>query len=1059
MTRILAPAPVAASVTAGLGTRGARGRLAARLLASWPAAPGRPSPKVHLDLPRRAVAPPALLVLPARRFLSARLRRRHAGAMPVLADAPPPDPWPRPSFGRRSLGPTVSHPLRVLASDRWQEAVALASRRLGQPILACAAFDPGEPSAPCLALVEPDRPDVSLLALTAGIPLLWPEELLLFGEAGLIAWTAREEAGDRRRTHAAQLAAMIVALLEEPAWRDRVALAQWDALLAAHDATAQRRLVDRLARAGGGEAVAPVAEVTERPRIVIEGSIGSSFSLAIVNRRLGLALDALGAEVELRSSEGEVGDFDETKPLAALEERAQALYRPPSAPMPAPWRSATLRLMYPPRADDFAPTAARVFSCYAWEETEFPRAWAEEMNRHLSLATAMSEHVAQALRAAGYRGPLVTVGCGVDHLPEPDERDLSEARRLLAGLPNRFTFLHVSAGIRRKGVDVLLEVWRRLAARDDWHANLVLKLSPHAEAAIGEAIATHGLARHPRSPVRRLDDDLTPGVMAALYRLADAIVQPSRCEGLGLPMAEGLLAGKAVIATSWSAHARFCTEATSWPIACRLEPARSHLSGWLSAWAEPDPADLERRMLEVRQAPPEEIARRAQAGQSILRRRHGWRGVAERTLSALRMARSPEAAVAALRLPKLGLVSTWNSRCGIADYAAKQVAAFPAGRLAVAANITDDRLGPDGPNVFRCWRPPAEGAAATIASALADCDAICVHFTYGLMTPNALGEVLSTAQRRGQVTLAVLHSTADRRTPSGVLSLASIADTLDACDMVLVHAIADLERLRGFGVRSAAMPFPHGFPPPPPGDAALPPKIARFLAEHEPVVASFGYLRSHKGVADLIASFPRLREGLRDLGPARPGLLLLNALYPSPDSGEELARCEALLAANAAAEDILLVREHLPEPIALAALARATLLAFPYRESLESSSASIRFGLASRRPVVATDIPIFADVAPFFLGLGPGGMPPAALAERLLPPLIEAWRACQGGPAGGAEEESASLAATLRRQHAVVSDHAWPRVAERFHDMLRGLVLDRRLGVGRAAAKEEGEHG
>ena len=997
--------------------------LVGRIRALWSASPGLPPLTVLHGPPPRPAPAPAVAILPATTLARLADPSPLLGSALILTGLPLPDLLPRFDPGRRD--PRRPHPPCVLASEGWASAISEAVGQDGRPVTRADWTSPEHPPLPIAALHEPGRPETVLAALRSGVPLLWPSPLASFGESGLLCWSP----GARSAAPLA-LPHLLSLLAREPLLRDRIALAQWDALLAPVDPRALERLLGRLAVAHGGTASTRPGDAAPE-RIIIEGSIGSSFSLALVNRSLGAALADAGARVELRSSEGELGDFDESNAIAELGAPFTSVYRRPGTPMPPPAGTAILRLMYPPRADDFPPASLRAYSCYAWEETEYPRAWAEEMNRSLSLVTAMSAHVARCLRAAGYRGPLLTVGCGVDHLVEPSAEDLERARALLAALPRRFTFLHVSTGIRRKGVDALLDAWEMLAQDPEWSANLVLKLGPHDESGSAARLAATGLGAHPTAPVLRLDQDLSPGVMAALYRLADAIVQPSRCEGLGLPMAEAILSGKPLIATSWSAQAEFCDDTTCWPVDARLEPARTHLSGWLSAWAEPDRAALAQRLREVMAARPEAIARRCEAGRDILLRDFTWRMVARRTRWGLARTASSEVAAAALRLPSLGLVSTWNARCGIADYAALQSGRFPASRLRVAANITDDLLGPDAAHVTRCWRIGDPGMAREVASVISGCDAVCVQFTFGLMPVETLGDILREASARGQATLAVLHSTADRETAS----LRGIAEALDGCDMVLVHAVEDLERLRGFGVHSAAL-VPHGFPSAPPPGRALPEAIAEFLAGHDAVLASFGYLRPHKGVAELIAAFPALRRTMLEAGARNPGLLLLNARYPSADSADEMGRCRALIASSEAGQDILHEARHLPDADILAALSRVDLIALPYRHSLESSSASLRFALASGRPVATSDIGIFSDAAGMVHGLGRGEATPAELATA----LASLWRRAR------MPRKDQDFALIAERQERALRDLSWSALSERFHDIVRGLVLDRRLG-------------
>ena len=54
---------------------------------------------------------------------------------------------------------------------------------------------------------------------------------------------------------------------------------------------------------------------------------------------------------------------------------------------------------------------------------------------------------------------------------------------------------------------------------------------------------------------------------------------------------------------------------------------------------------------------------------------------------------------------KVGWFSTWNCRCGVAEYSRHLLNHFDADRFdwTVLASYDDQVLGPDGGNVIRCW--------------------------------------------------------------------------------------------------------------------------------------------------------------------------------------------------------------------------------------------------------------------------------------------------------------------------------------------------------------------
>ncbi|MDO9460319.1 MAG: mannosyltransferase, partial [Alphaproteobacteria bacterium] len=119
---------------------------------------------------------------------------------------------------------------------------------------------------------------------------------------------------------------------------------------------------------------------------------------------------------------------------------------------------------------------------------------------------------------------------------------------------------------------------------------------------------------------------------------------------------------------------------------------------------------------------------------------------------------------------------------------------------------------------------------------------------------------------------------------------------------------------------------------------------------------------------------------------------------------------------------ITLVTDYLTDDEVLARLRDADLIVFPYQQSGESSSAAVRFGLASCRPVACTPLPIFHDVAAVTFQLP--GITPKELAEGFVALL----------------GDEARLKAAELRQTAWLAQHDWQVVSTRLWNILRGFA-------------------
>src|SRR5690606_14666923 len=102
------------------------------------------------------------------------------------------------------------------------------------------------------------------------------------------------------------------------------------------------------------------------------------------------------------------------------------------------------RNMYPPRVLDMT-AALNGLTCYAWEETGFPFAYAEAFNESLQFITVTSAHVKKVLIDAGVDIPISVVGNGVDHWQAVSADPVYSIKTAA------HTFLHVSSCFPRKG--------------------------------------------------------------------------------------------------------------------------------------------------------------------------------------------------------------------------------------------------------------------------------------------------------------------------------------------------------------------------------------------------------------------------------------------------------------------------------------------------------------------------------------------------------------------------------------------------------------------------------
>lgn len=825
--------------------------------------------------------------------------------------------------------------------------------------------------------------------------------------------------------HLPTLADAIVSLIHDPWQRHHIIQRQRQRLHSLHPQQLLADLVHWLQQQGVLSASAvPSLHTTQSnvldspaPHWQIQGPYDSSYSLALVNRELARALHALGQPVSLYSTEGP-GDYAANQ--SWLQQQAPDLIAHQASAAPHRPNSIALRNLYPPRLTD-THTDFTVLGSYGWEESSFPAELVQQLNARAHLVATMSHYVADTLVNNGVSAPMAVTGLGADHI-------LRQPAQPIAGLtlhPQGPVFLHISSAFPRKGLDILIDAFTRAFA--PWQpAQLVIKTfaNPHNQLASwlqqagwhnqtpGASIQSWRRNHNDACHISVIWQELDNPQLRWLYENTTALVAPTRGEGFGLPQAEAMFCRLPVITTALGGQTDFCTPDTAWLIPATPQPADTHLQQINSLWFEPDTSTLIQLLHQFSQPDPQRQTKIHAAWQQV-QQHCTWRGSAQRLIHALAQARNSTPAPQ----PHLALVTTWNQRCGIATYSRFLTTRFPSGQWSVFAPVDAQLTQPDEPNVHRCWHTGQADPLTNLMQAL-DTQGIThvlIQFNFSFFRLSALADLITHLCSRGITPVITLHASADVPPQHGAKSLREIRETLTQARL-LVHSPTDIQRLHAWGI--PAHLFPHGIisPPQRPVTTTLDPLIRHWQAQHAPIIASYGFLLPHKGIPELITAFEQLKSQHPTLK-----LLLLNAQYPAPVSQALAHDCAQRIQHSPHASDICLHTHYTHDHEALSLLARATLLVMPYQNTQESSSAAVRFALASGRPVLVTPLDIFRDVHDQVIPLP--GTTPSQLAQGIHQQLISP----QHTPA--------------HRQRWLAA-HQWPTLSERlWHSITRSPFI------------------
>lgn len=421
----------------------------------------------------------------------------------------------------------------------------------------------------------------------------------------------------------------------------------------------------------------PAKELPTPLPLRFEGAFFNWHSLGHVNRELALAMMQLGAdELDYDGVTGTLGaprllrtpgkSFQPAVELAILpseppqfaptiEPRFVALAERAFAPMSNPAK-AHIRHFFPPRFE--APPEGAFVLIQPWEYGFLPENWIEPVKSIVDQVWCYSEYVKQVYLESGIpEGKLRVVPLGIDPFvfrPDGPEYVFTDepGAGALAGTGDKamretFVFLFVGGTIHRKGIDILLEAYKRAFTRLD-DVCLVIKDTGAGTVYQGANERERILeltknVSHP--PIIYLDADLPSVQLAGVFRTADCLVLPYRGEGFCLPVLEAMACGTPVVVPNGGPTDDFVDETVGWRIEAKREPFGVGSNGrgrigpfecvgetWMF---EVSPDVLARQMRRI-VSDRDEVRRRGEAASKRAREGWTWHHSARHALAALR---------------------------------------------------------------------------------------------------------------------------------------------------------------------------------------------------------------------------------------------------------------------------------------------------------------------------------------------------------------------------------------------------------------------------------------
>lgn len=712
----------------------------------------------------------------------------------------------------------------------------------------------------------------------------------------------------------------------------------------------QKKRIDICEKINTGEMFLSVIENSCKSKrklhIQLQGPFETNYSLALVNRKLAETLDQKDiADVSIYCTEGP-GDYEPDLKNLSDKVHAKSLWEKSKN---VEYPDITIRNMYPPRAKDV--NGSLNFYYWGWEESIIPEKYIHDFNQYLSGIGTFSQYVTNKLIECGIKIPVKTIGVGVELCA-----NFADISPYPLRTRKRIRFLHISSAFPRKGVDVLLQAYfEAFNGNDD--VCLVLKTFPNPHNEV-EAIILRLNQQYDNPPeVEWINDDLSREKICSLYKAVNCYVSVARGEGFGLPVAEAMLARLPVIVSANSGMADFCDSETAFLVDYYLLPAQTHLSEKcgdnVSLWYEPDIASVIQRLKEFAiGGNEEEIKKKTEIAYQQIYRQFSWSAVSERWREFITEVQQFQ------YIPSVAMVTTWNSKCGIAEYA----------RMAIEASdrMVDYQVFPNyGVNLIRSdeefvrerlWKSVDDNNIDELLQTLeeANCEIVHFQFNFGFFDLSVFGDAIIRLSKIKKV-IVEFHATQDTVVNLRKISLSKIAPQLNMCSAIVVHQDEDNRRLQSFGVNPTLLhTIPLGVIVRPESSVVVSKQEMKINASL--VIGSYGFLLPHKGVYQMIMALPNIIKHYPDAL-----YLPICALYDMVESREYYQLCKETAKKLHVDGHVRFITDFLANEESVKYLQCCDLISMAYSPTKESASAAARFALSVERPLLTTKQLIFEE--------------------------------------------------------------------------------------------------
>ncbi|WP_166241174.1 glycosyltransferase [Paenibacillus turpanensis] len=304
---------------------------------------------------------------------------------------------------------------------------------------------------------------------------------------------------------------------------------------------------------------------------------------AVSSKNLMLAMDELNIDVRYKYVYGPGTPWPVMEPGHSDDYRINIIKN-------RPFDQSTVQVVYG-QGDVFNKNSGKYKVGYTMLEVDgLPEDWVRQANS-MDEVWVPSHFNVETFINSGVNVPINVIPLGVDpNYFNPFIKSYKPS--------NKFVFLSVFEWGERKAPEKLLKAFSNEFKKNEDVLLICKVFNNDASIDIRHEINKLDLPND-RSKIVFIYNQNIPGYqMGSLYRSADCLVIPTRGEGWGMPILEGMACGLPVITTDWSAHTEFFNETVGFPIRVNklvdAEAKCPYYDGF--KWADPDLEHLQHQL-------------------------------------------------------------------------------------------------------------------------------------------------------------------------------------------------------------------------------------------------------------------------------------------------------------------------------------------------------------------------------------------------------------------------------------------------------------------------------